>query len=277
MLITAVIPAFNAERFVAEAIGSVLGQTHPQVECIVVDDGYHRHSEPSLDVTQRLIAGLTPANMGGQLAPTPQSALPPEIERLKLESITRLFQERFGQPPTSFRAGRFALGSRTLAYLAELGYTVDSSVTPGLAWDYDAHLVDYRSWSTVPRWIETDAGRILELPVAIAKGSRLAPRLDGGRTLGHRIGRLALGKRARMIWLRPSFFSGATMVRYVQRSTDRLLIAMLHSVEVIPGSSPYAETQRDVQRVVDGLRDLFKHCHASGIGFCGLSDAPGLV
>jgi glycosyltransferase involved in cell wall biosynthesis len=39
MLITAVIPAFNAERFVAEAIESVLGQTHPEVECIVVDDG----------------------------------------------------------------------------------------------------------------------------------------------------------------------------------------------------------------------------------------------
>jgi glycosyltransferase involved in cell wall biosynthesis len=38
-LVSVVIPAYNAERFVGEAIESVLAQTHPQVECIVVDDG----------------------------------------------------------------------------------------------------------------------------------------------------------------------------------------------------------------------------------------------
>jgi glycosyltransferase involved in cell wall biosynthesis len=38
-LVTAVIPAYNAERFVADAVESVLAQTYPSVECIVVDDG----------------------------------------------------------------------------------------------------------------------------------------------------------------------------------------------------------------------------------------------
>jgi glycosyltransferase involved in cell wall biosynthesis len=38
-LVSVVIPAYNAERFVGEAIESVLAQTHPDVECIVVDDG----------------------------------------------------------------------------------------------------------------------------------------------------------------------------------------------------------------------------------------------
>ena len=38
-LVSAVIPAYNAEPFVREAIESVLGQTHPRVECVVVDDG----------------------------------------------------------------------------------------------------------------------------------------------------------------------------------------------------------------------------------------------
>jgi hypothetical protein len=264
-----VVPSYLLSSEVMEDDDSVavLRSIQPRVEL-----GTHMHSD-FLEPERR----LTPANMAGQLAPTPQSALPPETERLKLQSITRLFQERFGRPPTSFRAGRFALGSRTHAHLAELGYTVDSSVTPGLAWDYDGHVVDHRSWSTRPRWIETDAGRILELPVAIAPGSRFAPRLDRGRALRHRIGRVALGERARMIWLRPSFFAGATMVRYVQRSADCLLIAMMHSIEVIPGSSPYAQTQRDVQRIVDSLRDLFEHCHTSGIGFCGLSYAPNLM
>jgi glycosyltransferase involved in cell wall biosynthesis len=38
-LVTVVIPAHNAERFVAEAIESVLAQTYAPVETIVVDDG----------------------------------------------------------------------------------------------------------------------------------------------------------------------------------------------------------------------------------------------
>jgi glycosyltransferase involved in cell wall biosynthesis len=38
-LVTVVIAAFNGERFIADAIESVLAQTHPDVELIVVDDG----------------------------------------------------------------------------------------------------------------------------------------------------------------------------------------------------------------------------------------------
>lgn len=37
--ISVVIPAFNAERWIRDAIQSVLGQTEPPLECIVVDDG----------------------------------------------------------------------------------------------------------------------------------------------------------------------------------------------------------------------------------------------
>lgn len=37
--VSAVIPVFNGERFVAEALDSVLGQEYPALELIVVDDG----------------------------------------------------------------------------------------------------------------------------------------------------------------------------------------------------------------------------------------------
>lgn len=39
MTVTVLMPAFNAERYAAEAVGSVLAQTHRDFELIVLDDG----------------------------------------------------------------------------------------------------------------------------------------------------------------------------------------------------------------------------------------------
>jgi glycosyltransferase involved in cell wall biosynthesis len=50
-LVTAVIPAYNARLFVADAVHSVLEQTYAPLECIVVDDG-------STDGTDEAVAKL---------------------------------------------------------------------------------------------------------------------------------------------------------------------------------------------------------------------------
>jgi glycosyltransferase involved in cell wall biosynthesis len=66
--VTAVIPAYNAEKYIARAIDSALAQTHQPDEIIVVDDG-------STDATAEIIKRYSPQvqyiyqqNAGGSIA-----------------------------------------------------------------------------------------------------------------------------------------------------------------------------------------------------------------
>jgi len=38
-LVTVIIPCFNMQDYIEETILSIMAQTHPLIECIVVDDG----------------------------------------------------------------------------------------------------------------------------------------------------------------------------------------------------------------------------------------------
>ena len=76
-LVSVIIPVYNYDRYLGEAIESVLGQTHPHLEVIVVDDGStDRSSEVAKGFADRgvrychqLHAGIGPArNTGVELA-----------------------------------------------------------------------------------------------------------------------------------------------------------------------------------------------------------------
>ena len=51
-LVTVSMPAFNSERYIGEAIESILAQTYQNFELIIVDDG-------STDRTREIIEGFT--------------------------------------------------------------------------------------------------------------------------------------------------------------------------------------------------------------------------
>jgi glycosyltransferase involved in cell wall biosynthesis len=68
MLVSIVIPCFNAERWVEQAIESALAQTWPEKEVIVVDDG---SQDASLDIIKSFgsrIRWETGPNLGGNVA-----------------------------------------------------------------------------------------------------------------------------------------------------------------------------------------------------------------
>jgi hypothetical protein len=218
------------------------------------------------------------ADLAAAVTSVPQSAYAPAVEREKLKNLTALFADRLGFAPKSFRGGRFALSSHTLGFLEELGYSVDSTVTPFRTNAYDggrtcnywgAPLAPYHPSRKDPR--KRGSLGLLEVPVTIlmpflARLPSVFLRRLSDRAFQSGLGR-ALGKASRRkIWVRPlrgtaeELASGADVVvsGWDPRSPAVINI-MFHSVEVIPGASPYAGTPAEVQRLVDGLDHLFAH------------------
>ena len=92
----------------------------------------------------------------------------PEIEFRKLENLTNLFVACFGRRPKSFRAGRYGAGANTIDALSQLGYALDTSVTPYIRWEHADGDVDYRH---APELRTGSTGVYAQHPVAWAGGT----------------------------------------------------------------------------------------------------------
>jgi hypothetical protein len=217
-----------------------------------------------------------------------QRQYPPAVERAKLDNLTKLFAERFDYRPASFRAGRFGIGAHSLRFLDELGYAVDSSVTPYAIHDdgnfWGCPVTPYHASEDDPR---VPGGlRILEAPVTIASPllGRLPARWIAGKgpqAWWYRAARRLYGAEfVRPIWLRPSFRDFDDMRRAMDahltataEAPRAMLVMMFHSVEVIPAASPYAQTEAEVRVFLDRLERTLAYAHRLGAKFIGLGEA----
>lgn len=154
-------------------------------------------------------------------------------EDVFLRALTWRFVEVMGFAPRSHRAGRFHATTGTWSILAQLGYTADTSVAPGLDLRAAGGL-DYRSWVAIPQSING----VLEVPVTVL-GRRPYWRMPGWS--GYR-------------WLRPSRHTAFQLRQIVDQAAGLpVLNLMLHTMEVVPGCSPYTMTRAGVGRYLDRL------------------------
>lgn len=201
-----------------------------------------------------------------------------EVERAKLIWLTEAFRSAFGRAPRSFRAGRFGIGANTIPILDELGYAVESSVTPHVDWSDVSRGLSFVDAPTQPYHPDPrepsrpgDA-RLLEIPVTIRPS--LLARVP------------LLGKHVEHRWLRPTRNSGEALVAIARETIEAerrdhpgrpvVLNAMFHNVEVVAGTSPYAATEDEARRIVDRVGALLDYCRGEGIACVGLADVPEL-
>lgn len=198
---------------------------------------------------------------------------PVEDMRAKIRFLTDLLEETFGAAMRSHRAGRWAMDTRYAALLAEAGYRVDCSVTPGVNWsghrgaptgaggtDYSG----YRAGAYFPDpgdLKRAGASRLLEIPMTVVPDRRWASRC--ARYLAPVVPVARLRRTGgRVQWLRPNGRNRQVMLDILN---DPLVAEagyaefMLHSSEFMPGGSPTFPTEESIESLYEDLEVLFAH------------------
>lgn len=198
---------------------------------------------------------------------------PPELVRQKLGFLTRLLEDTFEVKMTSHRAGRWGFDGNSARVLTDLGYIVDSSITPGLSWESSPGKPqgsggpDYTACPRQPYFVDfSDVRRpgdspLMEIPATILPTS---PRLVDA--LRRRLPSRGLLRRAvnrvfpPLTWLRPDGRNRNRMLRLLERArTERrpYVQFMLHSSELMPGASPAFPDASAIEKLYCDLEAVF--------------------
>lgn len=185
-----------------------------------------------------------------------------DLEREKLDCLTRTIAENLGVRPRIYKAGRYGIGKYTSETLLALGYEVDVSVLPytDLSHNFGP---DFSGCDAHPHWIDADR-RLLEIPLSIGFTGFLARH---GRAIHRRLGRPrteawhAPGVFARLkllerITLTPegvTFEEQRRLTRAMLRQGHRVFHFTYHSPSLLPGNTPYVSNDAELVNFLDRI------------------------
>ena len=198
-----------------------------------------------------------------------------DVFRRKLTRLTEAIADRFGHP-TSYRGGRWGISSEHFEVLEQLGFEVDTTITPLLDWrnhfGIPASLngcggVDFRGAPRSPYHPDhMDMSRkgdstILEVPLTVAL-SRRTPAFvrrayNGLPIMAHRV--LRKLRIIRPVWATPAEETEENLERMLRVAlTEELPIIniSIHSSELMVGGSPLSQTERDVERILSRFESI---------------------
>ncbi len=223
--------------------------------------------------------------------------LPGELQLAKIRTLTGALQEKFGQPPTAFRAGRYGIGPDTVAALVACGYRVDSSVSPFVSLEavddgptfVGAPIVPYRLTPGNDVRQPAADGPILEMPLSygFSRGpfrvfGPLQRCLEARPFRWLRMPGIAVRTGVtRRLSLSPEFQSVADMLTLSARLLEhgaRHLHVSWHTPSLKPGLSPFTATAADVERLYATIEGFFDGLAGlTPFRFMTVTEAAGLL
>jgi len=201
---------------------------------------------------------------------------PESTIRAKLSTLTDLLAATFDIRIVSHRAGRWALDGRYAVALAECGFRVDCSVTPGVNWSRTMGRPDgqggsdYTRESTAPSVLTRgpDGTPLWEVPVTIRPaGGRFGAWVRAALTEAPFAKRLWNRMYPEARWFRPRQGNRRAMqslLRQVAQEPASYLEFMLHSSELMPGGSPNFPDARSIEALYADLEAVFDDARARG-------------
>jgi hypothetical protein len=214
-------------------------------------------------------------------------SLTPQSEERKIIALKAKFQQRFGRPPTIFRAGRYGLGPRTALLLERHGFEIDTSLAPRT--DFTAQGgPDFSGYDYEPFWF--GAGRdLLELPLCrslVGWGGKLAPPLYRATSRAsleslHLQSVLSRLRYAERVTLSPEGNDVGAMTRLLRHLVgggQRIVSLSFHSSSLAVGSNPYVQTKADLHQFYDRLSAVLDIMAARmDFAFHDLAEIPALL
>jgi len=167
--------------------------------------------------------------------------LPFNLEKQKLKNLTSLLKEKFNINPLSYRAGRYGIDRESLEILKELGYKIDTSITPFLDWSSDGGC-DFSFISSSNPFIWEG---LLEVPITIGVLKKI-PKIYYKLPSSFKFF-LKKIKLVKIVWLRPSISNFQEMKELVDLLINEgieVFNIMFHSNEIVEGKSPYVKTKK---------------------------------
>jgi len=214
--------------------------------------------------------------------------LPLSLQLSKLQTLTDTLDETFGIRPRAFRAGRYGLGTGTVAALLRCGYRIDSSVTPFISWeDFD----DGPSFVDAPLEVHRlgPRGEIIEIPLSCGfnRGpfplwGRVRQAFDVAALRPLRlVGLAARTGICKRIVLSPELASVDEMLTLSRRLLERgvrHLHLTWHSPSLKAGLSPFTPTQADVLRLYGLIEEYFDRLsQITSLTFVTVSEAAAIL
>lgn len=216
--------------------------------------------------------------------------MPDNLLKEKLTNLTEQIKTSFGKQPVSFRSGRYGFNEKVAHQLIEIGYKVDSSVTPFSNWQSYKGIPggiggpDFMNSSNFPYTIANTSGSILEVPVTILPTKwPLSYNHELARSFFRKVEDSFILKVIRKLmlanqplWLRPYKFSKIELFTQIVNEAKRLklpfLVMMFHSSELMPGGSPYWANEKEIEILYRLLEEFFLFLQDNNIEFITLNE-----
>ncbi len=192
--------------------------------------------------------------------------LPLDLAEAKISALTRKIEDNFNVQPRTFRAGRYSMNNEIAGILRQQGYDIDLSVLPYT----DARRSggpDFRQFSHEPFWYQDPPSEgLLAIPVTAGMTGLLAgpgryfyPMLKGRLFESFSIaGILSRLKVLTRITLSPetsTLKEAKSLTRQLFKRGTRLFLVNYHSPSLMPGNTPYAQSEADVERILAWIEE----------------------